>query len=59
LQGQGSVRLALLMAATGLDGDGARAAMAKHGPGLRSVLAALGAQLPAPPTAAASASAPQ
>ncbi|MFZ0407279.1 MAG: N-acetylmuramic acid 6-phosphate etherase, partial [Cyanobium sp.] len=42
LQGQGSVRLALLMAATGLDGDGARAAMAKHGPGLRSVLAALG-----------------
>ncbi len=41
----GSVRLALLIAATGTDQQQARAAMESHGPGLRQVLAALGAQL--------------
>jgi len=41
----GSVRLALLIAATGLDADAARAAIERHGPGLRQVLEALGAQL--------------
>ena len=51
-QGQGSVRLALLMAATDLDVEAARAAMADHGPGLRSVLEALGAQLPVTPPSA-------
>ena len=46
-QAEGSVRLALLMAASGLELAAAREAMALHGPGLRSALAALGAQLPA------------
>ena len=41
----GSVRLALLIAATGLEPDQAREAMERHGPGLRQVLEALGAQL--------------
>ena len=49
----GSVRLALLIAATGLEPQAARAAMERHGPGLRSVLEALGAQLaPASPSKA-------
>jgi N-acetylmuramic acid 6-phosphate etherase len=42
---EGSVRLALLMAATGLEVSAARAALERHGPGLRQVLEALGAQL--------------
>ena len=46
-QADGSVRLALLMAASGLELAAARDAMALHGPGLRAALAALGAQLPA------------
>jgi N-acetylmuramic acid 6-phosphate etherase len=41
----GSVRLALLIAATGLEPQAARDAMEHHGPGLRQVLEALGAQL--------------
>jgi N-acetylmuramic acid 6-phosphate etherase len=41
----GSVRQALLIAATGLDPQEASAAMERHGPGLRQVLEALGAQL--------------
>ena len=45
-QAEGSVRLALVMAAAGLDLAAARAAMAEHGPSLRTVLTALGAQLP-------------
>lgn len=44
----GSVKLALVMAATGLGTAEARAALADHGPGLRSVLAALGASLQPP-----------
>jgi N-acetylmuramic acid 6-phosphate etherase len=49
----GSVRLALLIAATGLEPEAAREAMERHGPGLRQVLEALGAQLaPASPAAA-------
>ena len=44
----GSVKLALVMAATGLGAAEARAALADHGPGLRSVLAALGASLQPP-----------
>ena len=48
---EGSVRLALLMAATGLEPQAARDAMERHGPGLRQVLEALGAQL-APASAA-------
>ena len=47
LQAEGSVRLALLMAAADIDLAAARQAMAQHGPGLRSALEALGAQLPA------------
>jgi N-acetylmuramic acid 6-phosphate etherase len=45
---EGSVRLALLMAATGLEVSAARDALEHHGPGLRQVLEALGAQLAAP-----------
>jgi N-acetylmuramic acid 6-phosphate etherase len=41
----GSVKLALLMAATGLDVAAARQAIEAHGPGLRSTLKALGGQL--------------
>ena len=41
----GSVRLALLIAATGLEPQAARNALQQHGPGLRQVLAELGAQL--------------
>ena len=41
----GSVRLSLLMAATGLDAASARQALLSHGPGLRQTLEALGAQL--------------
>lgn len=52
LQSQGSVRLALLMAATGLELEAAQAAMDRHGPGLRTALEALGAQLPAASAAA-------
>ncbi len=44
-QSGGSVKMALVMAATGLDPDGARDALAQHGPGLRSTLAACGAEL--------------
>ena len=50
-QAEGSVRLALVMAAAGLDLAAARAAMAAHGPSLRTVLTALGAQLPPLPSA--------
>jgi N-acetylmuramic acid 6-phosphate etherase len=45
---QGSVRLALLMAASGLEIDAARAALEQHGPGLRRTLEALGVSLSAP-----------
>jgi N-acetylmuramic acid 6-phosphate etherase len=47
----GSVRLALLMAASGLESEAARAALERHGPGLRQCLEALGVTLPpsAPP----------
>ena len=41
----GSVKLALLMAATGLEAGVAEAALERHGPALRSVLEALGAEL--------------
>ncbi|MDM7952194.1 MAG: N-acetylmuramic acid 6-phosphate etherase [Cyanobium sp. CZS 25K] len=41
----GSVRLALLMAASGLEPEAARAALAQHGPGLRQCLEALGVSL--------------
>jgi N-acetylmuramic acid 6-phosphate etherase len=41
----GSVKLALLMAATGLEAGAAEAALERHGPALRSVLEALGAEL--------------
>ncbi len=41
----GSVKLALLMAATGLDAGAAEVALERHGPGLREVLDALGAKL--------------
>jgi N-acetylmuramic acid 6-phosphate etherase len=41
----GSVKLALLMAATGLEAGAAEAALALYGPGLRGVLDALGAEL--------------
>ncbi|MEI8249756.1 MAG: N-acetylmuramic acid 6-phosphate etherase [Synechococcus sp. ELA057] len=44
----GSVRLSLLMAATGLDASAARTALERHGPGLRQTLEALGAQLAGP-----------
>ncbi|WP_216921196.1 N-acetylmuramic acid 6-phosphate etherase [Synechococcus sp. CCAP 1479/9] len=42
----GSVRLALLMAASGLEAGAARAALERHGPGLRQCLEALGVSLP-------------
>jgi len=42
----GSVRLALLMAASGLESGAARAALERHGPGLRQCLKALGVSLP-------------
>ena len=44
-QSGGSVKLALLMAATGLDAARARASLASHGPGLALALAACGAAL--------------
>jgi N-acetylmuramic acid 6-phosphate etherase len=44
----GSVKLALLMAATGLDPEGARAHLKRHGPSLRQALQAAGAQLQGP-----------
>jgi N-acetylmuramic acid 6-phosphate etherase len=55
----GSVKLALLMGATGLEAGAAEAALERHGPALRSVLEALGAELrpggngaqPSPPAA--------
>jgi len=55
----GSVKLALLMAATGLEAGAAEAALERHGPALRAVLEALGAELrpgssgaqPSPPAA--------
>lgn len=42
----GSVRLALLMAASGLEAEAALAALERHGPGLRQCLEALGVSLP-------------
>lgn len=45
-QAGGSVRLALLMAASGLEAGAARAALESHGPGLRQCLEALGVSLP-------------
>jgi N-acetylmuramic acid 6-phosphate etherase len=45
---EGSVRLALLMVASGLQADAARAALERHGPGLRRTLEALGVSLQAP-----------
>ncbi len=45
---EGSVRLALLMAASGLEADAARLALERHGPGLRLALEALGVSLPSP-----------
>jgi N-acetylmuramic acid 6-phosphate etherase len=44
----GSVKLALLMAATGLAAPQARAALDRHGPSLRDSLMALGVSLPGP-----------
>jgi len=44
-QSGGSVKLALLMAATGSGANQARAVLAAHGPALRSALAACGAHL--------------
>ena len=41
----GSVKLALLIAATGLDPDTARQQLERHGPSLRTTLAACGARL--------------
>jgi N-acetylmuramic acid 6-phosphate etherase len=41
----GSVRLALLMAASGLGAEAARAALERHGPGLRQCLDGLGVSL--------------
>lgn len=49
----GSVRLSLLMAASGLPVEEARAAMERHGPGLRQVLQRLGVQLAGPFSAGA------
>ena len=46
---EGSVRLALLIAATGLEASAARSALERHGPSLRTTLAALGAELGVPP----------
>jgi N-acetylmuramic acid 6-phosphate etherase len=48
----GSVKLALLMQASGLRVEAARAALAQHGPGLRDTLTALGYSLAAAPSAA-------
>ncbi|MEA5390620.1 N-acetylmuramic acid 6-phosphate etherase [Cyanobium gracile UHCC 0139] len=45
-QAGGSVRLALLMAASGLEAGAARSALERHGPGLRQCLEALGVSLP-------------
>ncbi len=45
-QAGGSVRLALLMAASGLEAGAARVALDRHGPGLRQCLEALGVSLP-------------
>ncbi|MBD2717629.1 N-acetylmuramic acid 6-phosphate etherase [Synechococcus sp. FACHB-909] len=45
-QAGGSVRLALLMAASGLEAGAARAALESHGPGLRQCLEALEVSLP-------------
>jgi N-acetylmuramic acid 6-phosphate etherase len=42
----GSVRVALLMAASGLEAEAARSALERHGPGLRQCLVALGVSLP-------------
>jgi N-acetylmuramic acid 6-phosphate etherase len=42
---EGSVKLALLMAASGLDAEAARAELASHGPSLRRTLDACGATL--------------
>jgi N-acetylmuramic acid 6-phosphate etherase len=42
---EGSVKLALLMAATGLEAAPARTLLSRHGPGLRQTLEACGAQL--------------
>jgi N-acetylmuramic acid 6-phosphate etherase len=47
-QSGGSVKLALLIAATGLDAASAAAHLASHGPSLRQALAACGAQLKGP-----------
>jgi N-acetylmuramic acid 6-phosphate etherase len=44
---EGSVKLALLMAASGLDAQAARAELASHGPSLRCTLDACGATLSA------------
>jgi N-acetylmuramic acid 6-phosphate etherase len=49
----GSVKLALLMAATGLGADAAREQLRQHGPGLRAVLQACGAQLADPSASSA------
>ena len=54
-QAGGSVKLALLMAASGLDTTAAAALLAQHGPSLRAALGACGAVLPG----AAQPSAPQ
>ena len=45
---KGSVKLALLMAATGMEAMQARGALLAHGPGLRSALAACGVELQPP-----------
>ena len=50
----GSVKLALLMAASGLDPLAARALLERHGPSLRTTLEACGASLPAQPGSPAS-----
>lgn len=44
-QAEGSVKLALLMAASGLDAQAAREQLARHGPSLRRTLEACGAAL--------------
>jgi N-acetylmuramic acid 6-phosphate etherase len=45
-QSGGSVKLALLMAASGMELAEARAQLTRHGPRLRAALEACGAQLP-------------
>jgi N-acetylmuramic acid 6-phosphate etherase len=47
-QSQGSVKLALLMAASGLEVDGAATQLERHGPSLRGALEACAAQLKGP-----------